>query len=271
MDTYDVEVEAQAQSLEEAKALAVEKLDLPEDRIEFVVVQEGKGGFLGVGSKPAVVKARPKPKQKRRRRRRSRDNEGGEVSTRGGATTKKRPQGENVRRSKTKTDPEKVEGKNKVDAAPEAASIEEQAEVAKTFISGLLTALGLEGTVTSAVEKDILLLKVDGDQTEALVGPRGTIMQSVLELTRTVIQRNTYGAPRMRIDIAGYGERRREALTIYARNLAEKVLADGGEVMLEAMNAADRKVVHDAVAEISGVNSLSEGAEPHRSVVISAD
>ena len=143
--------------------------------------------------------------------------------------------------------------------------------MAKEFLEGLLGAFGLEGTVTHEVQDDVLIVRVDGDQTEALVGNRGVIMQSVLELTRTVIQRKTFGAPRMRIDIAGYGERRREALRIYAGKLAEKILADGGEVMLEPMNPADRKVVHDSIGEIDGIRSFSEGEEPNRSVVISAN
>jgi spoIIIJ-associated protein len=75
----------------------------------------------------------------------------------------------------------------------------------------------------------------------------------------------------MRLDIAGYGERRRAALTIYASNLAAKVLAGGGEIMLEPMNAADRKVVHDAVTEISNVRSFSEGEDPHRAVVLAPE
>jgi spoIIIJ-associated protein len=93
-------------------------------------------------------------------------------------------------------------------------------------------------------------------------------MQSVLELTRTVVQRKTYGAPRMRMDIGGYVERRREALKIYAGKLAAQVIEDEDEAMLEPMNAADRKVVHDAVAEIDGVRSYSEGEDPRRAVVI---
>ncbi len=149
----------------------------------------------------------------------------------------------------------------------EAATIEEQAEVAVEFLKGLVDAFGLDGEVTSRIDEDILYLNVDGD-TEALVGSRGTIMQSVLELTRTVVQRKTYGAPRMRIDIAGYAERRREALTIYAGRLAEQVKEEGGEVMLEPMNPADRKVVHDAIAAIEGVRSFSEGEDPNRSVVV---
>jgi spoIIIJ-associated protein len=122
--------------------------------------------------------------------------------------------------------------------------------------------------VTSRIEDRVLYLDIAGEQTEALIGPKGSVMYSVLELTRTVVQRKTYGAPRMRIDIGGYVERRREALKIYAGKLAAQVIDDEGEVGLEPMNAADRKVVHDAVAEIDQVRSYSEGDEPRRAVVI---
>jgi spoIIIJ-associated protein len=101
------------------------------------------------------------------------------------------------------------------------------------------------------------------------VGAKGAILQSILELTRTVVQRKTQAGARIRLDIAGYTERRREALRIYATRLAGQVEEDGQEVMLEPMNPADRKVVHDAVAECEGVRSYSEGEEPRRSVVIS--
>jgi spoIIIJ-associated protein len=153
----------------------------------------------------------------------------------------------------------------------EEASIEEQAKVAEDFVKGLLGAFGLEGAVTTTIDDDILKLEITGDQTEALVGRKGAIMHAVLEITRTVVQRKTFGAPRMRIDINGYAERRREALKIYATRQAERVLEEGGEVMLEPMNAADRKVVHDAVAEIAGVRSYSEGEDPDRAVVISKE
>lgn len=164
---------------------------------------------------------------------------------------------------------ESTETRKPDDDRPEQAPIEEQAEVAAGFISGLLDAFGLEGTVGTTIDDGVLYLDVQGEQTEALVGPKGSVMQSVLELTRTVVQRKTYGAPRMRIDIAGYVERRREALKIYTTKLANQVIEDKGEVMLEPMNAADRKVVHDAVSDIDGVRSFSEGEDPRRAVVLS--
>jgi len=153
----------------------------------------------------------------------------------------------------------------------EEISPEDQAAEIDRFLTGLLGAFGLDGEVTTRVEDDVIYADVAGEQTEALVGAKGTILQAVLELCRTIVQRRTMSGARIRLDIAGYTERRREALRIYTRRLAEKVLAEGGEVMLEPMNAADRKVVHDTVVDIDGVRSFSEGEEPHRSVIVAKE
>jgi spoIIIJ-associated protein len=149
--------------------------------------------------------------------------------------------------------------------------VEEQAEEIKGFLTGLLESFGLEGDVTTRIEEDVIYADVAGEQTEALVGTKGAILQSVLELCRTIVQRKTQQGARIRLDIGGYTERRREALRIYARRLADKVIEEGGEIMLEAMNSADRKVVHDTVSEIDGVRSYSEGEEPHRSVIVAKE
>lgn len=150
------------------------------------------------------------------------------------------------------------------------ADINEQAAVVEGFLSGLVDAFGFEGRVSTRIEDDVIYADVEGAETEALVGEKGAVLQAVLELARTVVQRKTQDGARIRLDIAGYGARRREALQIYARRLAEKIIEEGGEIMLEPMNAADRKIVHDAIAEIDGVRTYSEGDEPHRSVVIAA-
>jgi spoIIIJ-associated protein len=154
---------------------------------------------------------------------------------------------------------------------PSPTDVAEQAEIVREFLVGLVDAFGLEGEVTTRVEGDIIYAEVTGDQTEALVGTKGAILDAVMELCRTMVHRHSLAGARLRLDIAGYAERRREALRIYTGRLAEKVVADGGEIMLEPMNPADRKAVHDAVAEIDGVRSFSEGEDPERSVVIAPD
>ena len=150
-----------------------------------------------------------------------------------------------------------------------AVSIEEQAVIAKDFLEGLVEAYGLEGVVTTNIEDDVIVADVSGEQTEALVGVRGSVRSAIHELTRTVLQRYATDSARLRLDIAGYGERRRQALAIYGEQLIEQLTSEGGEIMLEPMSPADRKVIHDVAAAHEGVTSYSEGEPPRSYVVLS--
>jgi spoIIIJ-associated protein len=280
-------VEAVGKTVDEAVAEAMSALgETSKEAVDVEIVEEAKKGFLGIGGQDARVKVTLKPKKKRRRRggrtRDRRTTEGEQASKqprkgKGGGSQGSRPQQNkskdesNSRRQKPKQGSSGGSGAKKVavDKKPEErADIEEQAQVAQEFAEGLLVAFGVDGEVVTKVEDEILFIDINGEQTEALVGRKGAVVQAVHELTRTVIQRKTFGAPRMRLDIAGYGAHRREALKIYATRLAETVAEEGREAMLEPMNAADRKVVHDAISEIDGVRSFSEGEDPNRSVVV---
>jgi spoIIIJ-associated protein len=292
-------VEVQGKTVDLAVEVAIKELGLSSrEDAKVEIIQDPKVGFLGMGGKDAIVKVSREPKKRRRRRgrgkpgasqdggssrkggtqNRSNQNKSGQNrsgqsrSAQGGSSQNKSNQGKQPNKPRQEKKVPNSDAQTTDDRSndrPEQAPIEEQAKVAAGFISGLLEAFGLEGTVETRIEDDVLYIEVEGSQTEALVGPKGSVMQSVHELTRTVVQRKTYGAPRMRIDIAGYRARRREALKIYTGKLAAQVVEEQDEVMLEPMNAADRKVVHDAVAEIENVRSFSEGDEPRRAVVLS--
>ena len=295
-------VEVRGKTVEIAVQAALEELGLESaDQAEVKVVQEPERGFLGMGGRQAVVEVKAKPKRRRRTRGRSRDKsetgssegkpkarggnqgrgkrEGGRSQAPSGNSERNekqgsrgRDQGERQGRDTRNEKPSRsADSQTATKQEEPSVTREEQAEVVKGFLVGLLDAYGLDGTVTTSVDDDIIIADVSGEQTEALVGPKGSILQSVHELARTVVQRQTHENVRLRLDIAGYSERRREALAIYAGRLAEQVKTEGAEVMLEPMNPADRKVIHDAVQVLEGVRSYSEGEEPRRSVVISPD
>lgn len=286
-------VEVRGSSVDVAVEAALVELGLSSrDEANIEVMEEPTKGFLGMGGREALVRVTAKPKTNKRSRRRRRGGGGGESRQ-----PKARQGGDRAgREQRQKREPRKAEGRGdgkdrrpartggagdgrSKQGAKERAmddtttpeveiDTEGQAAVVAEFLSGLLESFGLEGTVTTQVDDELILADVTGEQTEALIGAKGSIMQSVGELTRTVVQRKTHRRARLRLDIGGYQERRREALRIYTGRLAEQVLADGGEIMLEPMNPADRKTVHDAVLDIDGVRSFSEGEEPNRSVVI---
>jgi spoIIIJ-associated protein len=148
------------------------------------------------------------------------------------------------------------------------ADPEEVATTAKDFVEGLLEAMGLEAEVRTTVESDNVFIDVTGEGLGILIGRRGQALEALQEVARTAVQRRLRARIRLLIDVEGYRARRRSSLADYARQIAERAKARGTEIELEPMTAYERKVVHDAVAEIEGATSFSEGEEPNRKVVV---
>ena len=96
----------------------------------------------------------------------------------------------------------------------------EQAGIVAEFLDGLLGALGLEGSLSEeAIDDETIEVRVEGDDLGILIGPRGQTLQAVQELGRAAVQRRLAGGheARIRVDVAGYRQRRREALERFAR------------------------------------------------------
>jgi spoIIIJ-associated protein len=149
------------------------------------------------------------------------------------------------------------------------AQLEREREVAAEFVDGLVAAFSLEGEVSTSIDDDEIVVNVEGDDLGLLIGPRGQTLAALQELTRTVVHRAMPDRSGwLRVDVAGYRQRRKEALERFTVQVAEQVVATGEPRMLEAMGAADRKIVHDAAQNVDGVVTLSEGEEPNRRVVI---
>lgn len=157
------------------------------------------------------------------------------------------------------------DGRPELDVEAQRAAVEE-------FLTGLVTSFGRpEATVSVAVvEEGILEADVSGEELGLLVGPKGQTLQAVHELIRSMVQRQFVGEShaRVRVDIAGYRMRRREALERFTRRIADEVLETGRSKALDPMLAGDRKVVHDVANEIDGIVTRSEGEDPSRRVII---
>jgi spoIIIJ-associated protein len=271
-----VEIEVKAKTVDLAVQAAMMELGV-EDRedISIQVVSQPVKGFLGMGGQDAVVRVKKRPRRRNRRRkgeRQGQPNPKNAQNRRQGRSDGAKNGGERSDRKPSRqrsTAGKHVRTETKLPDDRPSLSLEEQAEVTKEFLEGLVEAYGLEGTVTTRVEDDVIIADVEGDQTEAMVGVRGSVRSAIHELTRTVLQRYSQETARLRLDIAGYAERRRKALSIYAEQLIAQLMEEGGEIMLEPMSPADRKVIHDVAAENPGVTSYSEGEPPRRYVVLS--
>jgi len=269
-------VEVTGRTVEEAKEAALDQLGVDEQDAEFEIVEEPKSGLFGRLRSEARVRARvvptaPRPKVERRERRRgSRERRpgggrsgGGQGGGQGGGGGRQSEPRSSGRKGQPVTT-------DQPEAQVEPPSLAEEADVAKGFLEGLLGAFELQGDVASQeLDEDTVEVGVTGSDLGLLIGPKGQTLTAIQELTRTVVQR-TLGARsgRLLVDVAEYRKARRAALERFATGVAGKVKDAGVATALEAMNPADRKVVHDTVNAIDGVTTTSEGEEPNRRVVI---
>jgi len=156
---------------------------------------------------------------------------------------------------------------DEVDQEAELNSLEEEGEVAADYIEGLLDIADLDGDIDMDVEGDRAVVSVVGATLDELVGEHGEVLDALQELTRLAVHRQTGGRTRLMLDIGGYRARRRADLSELGASVAQEVRRTGEAKALAAMNAFERKIVHDAVAA-AGLRSESEGEEPDRRVVV---
>jgi spoIIIJ-associated protein len=230
-----------------------------------------RAGGRSAGSRPSRGRGGGGPSGGSRERSESGDGRrsGGDRPSGGGSGGSSRRRGGRRRQRPASDRANEGQERNEGASVESDVPIEEQAQAAREFTQGLTDAFGADATVDTRVEDEIISVDVTGDELGLLVGPRGATLSAIEELVRTVVQRQTGGhGARINVDVAGYRAKRREALSQFTRQLVEKVLEDGTEQALEPMSASDRKVVHDAAAEIDGVETVSEGEDPRRRVVI---
>jgi spoIIIJ-associated protein len=157
---------------------------------------------------------------------------------------------------------------SEVDKAATDSDLFAQSEVAADYVEGLLDILDYDGDIDEVVQAGRPVVEVVGERLQSLVGQRGATLEALQELTRLAIYRQTGEPSRLLLDVGGYRESRRKELVAVAKNAAERVKQHGEPVRLEAMNAFERKCVHDVINGTAGVESESEGVEPNRRIVV---
>jgi spoIIIJ-associated protein len=147
-----------------------------------------------------------------------------------------------------------------------------EGEIAGDYLEELLDLLDFDGDIDLDVEGSRAVVSIGGSEDlNKLVGRKGEVLDALQELTRLAVHQKTGVRSRLMLDIASWRRRRREELAALGDQVARRVLQSGEREELSPMTPFERKIVHDAVAAVSGVHSESEGAEPSRRVVVLAD
>ena len=261
-------IEIVAISLDEARSKAASQLGVAEDAVTLEVLEETKGLFGRPGkmtvraSAGAVVEAAPVAEKP--------------------AKATKAPKGKPAKAPKVEEAapveaeapaerPERAERPARGEK-PERADVEatqEDADQLVEIVNRLIRAGDLQVTCTcTQIQGRYVHLNLEGDDVGNIIGRRGEVLNSLQYLLNTIAARRLDNGVRITLEADHYRERRAATLTEMAQKLAAEVINRGEEAVLDALPAFERRVIHQALVDMEGVSTYSEGEEPTRRVVI---
>ena len=292
------EITVSAKTLDDAITEASIQLGVASDQMEYDVIEKGSAGFLGIGSRQAVIRARIKKtvteeikaeeikpeeikKEFKKDFRKDRKEfvghkerkEHKEYKKDSKKDFKKEPKQEFVKENKTET----------VSAVTAAAPVYEDKKelhvavvteatqkICEKFLQEVLQAMGMgEVTIVSSIDEEgALAIEMSGDNMGILIGKRGQTLDSLQYLTNRVANKSQDGYVRVKLDTEDYRKRRKQTLENLAKNIAYKVKRSRKPISLEPMNPYERRIIHSALQADDRVSTHSEGEEPYRRVVV---
>ena len=277
MDEY---ITVSAKTLDDAITDALVELGVTSDQLDYIVIEKGSAGFLGIGRKQAVIKARRKQEEpveaaepeavaEEPVKEESVKEEPAKEEKRDNRKKKNRKSSHHKDHREQEEHREAAPAKEKKEV--ELAPVEEVTmETCRKFVQDVLEAMHMEDVqVTASIDEEgALAINMDGKDMGILIGKRGQTLDSLQYLTNRVANKMQSGYVRVKLDTEDYRRRRKETLENLAKNIASKVKRTRRTVALEPMNPYERRIIHSALQADPAVTTHSEGEEPYRRVVV---
>ena len=293
-----------AKTLDDAITEALVQLGVTSDQLDYQVIEKGSAGFLGIGMKQAVIKAKRKEeikeeepeiefpkvdvslvkeplKKEAKKDTVKHEKEGVKREPEKKEQAKKEPvKKESPKKDSKKKSAQKDRKESAKDHAEAGAPVKKEAELAKVesqtiaacekFISDVLKAMDMDDVrVSSSIDEEgALSIDMEGSNMGIMIGKRGQPLDSLQYLTNRVANKMQDGYVRVKLDTEDYRRRRKETLENLAKNIASKVKRSRRTVSLEPMNPYERRIIHSALQADPAVSTHSEGEEPYRRVVV---
>lgn len=147
---------------------------------------------------------------------------------------------------------------------------EESVSFAKKYLEDLLSFFGLNTEVIAHADEEVIELKVPSTYLNGfLIGQRGETLRSIQFLIATTLKNKDAALNRVNVDVADYKKQRYDRLAEQVKEWANAIRESGEPKHLEPMNAAERRIVHQTLADYSDLQTGSEGEGRDRHVVIS--
>lgn len=253
--------EFKGKTVEEALTTASVELGVASTDLDYEVVEKGSSGFLGIGAKQAVIRAKKKD-----------DDDSSEVVV---PVKKNYSKLDNEKKSdnNSEKDNNSNDDLNSNDVEKVTKVIENKDEIIKNtyaYLDELFKAMKIETKVTIDFDdsNNNMNINLEGPEMGILIGKRGQTLDSLQYLISLFVNKDSKAYIRVKLDTENYRARRKETLEHLAKNLAFKVKRSRRSVTLEPMNPYERRIIHSALQNDKYVATRSEGEEPYRKVVI---
>lgn len=241
---------------------ACSALTLSKDELKYDVISEGTSGIFGiVGRKEAKIRVTlPKnSEEKSAARQLAKEGISSIVDEAFGVETRvKKQQPQDTPQDTPQEEPSR-----------EAADVtQESIELGVQAIQKMADLITEDAVVRADTKNDILTLKIEGGNSGILIGRKGQTLDAMQFLADKMINRKSEDRVRVRVDIEGYMETRRENLEQLAFKMADKAKKTGRPATINQMSAQDRRIVHLALKNDSQVRTQSMGDGYYRRLVI---
>jgi len=255
-------IEVSAKTVNDAVALALQRLGKKRDEVDIEVLSEGSRGILGIGAedarvrvsirRPIVIERPPRP-----------------PAAVAATTPVAKPPATQATPSASRSTPADIP-----DVPPEVVATAK--EVVETLIrlmglKGQVTMRGLEprGVRTPDDGTPTCTADITGDDLGILIGRRGETLSALQYVTNLIVNKRTNSNVRVVVDVEHYLVRRYESLRGLAMRMAERVKQSKSPITLEPMPPHERRIIHLTLADSPDVTTVSIGEGEERRVVIS--
>lgn len=253
-------LEIEEKTIDAAIEAACREFNVPREKLNIEIISEGNGGFWGVLSKKAKIRASLLSLDV------SFDLN---IKDNSPARHEAQPPKEFKAAVSEKKEPAKPAAEiQKTQASPAASSDDSTIPKAKELLEGILQRMSFECRVTVRETAEKIIFNIEGDGSGLLIGKRGQNLDAIQYILNKAINKSDTDRKIIMVDSEDYRKRREESLLVMAERIREKVKKTKRPVSISNMNAHDRRIIHLALQEDETLTTKSRGEGEYRKIVI---
>jgi spoIIIJ-associated protein len=259
MSNQNESLDVSAKTIDEAIEQGLAQLGLTREQVDVEIVKEGKRGVFGIGSEEAHVRLTRK----------------GPTAAEAGPTIEI-AEAEGIPAVEIGATSDSVEQAQATSGEVEPTQPPEMGEMAAQFLTRLLKLMGIKARITYRQGIDLvepgeappLVLDITGGDLGILIGRRSETLQALQDMVRLMVSKELNAWQPIVVDVESYRVRRRQSLRQMAEKMAERVVASRKKIVLEAMPAYERRIIHITLRDHPLVTTKSVGSDDNRKVTI---